>query len=159
MLANVADAEDITQDVLLQVVCNLATFRGESCVSTWLYRITVNTVLLHQRKRAYCKEQRVTDPLEAFGADGCHGAPVRPWSVAPDEVILSEELRRVLEKAIDGLPPRYREVFVRGDVEGLSNVAIGTCLGLSLAAVKSRLHRARLMMRNALAHYFEEVRP
>jgi RNA polymerase sigma-70 factor (ECF subfamily) len=159
MLANVADAEDITQDVLLRVVCKLNTFRGESAFTTWLHRVTVNVVLLHQRKRASCREQRAEDCLGSAGADDCPEAQARPRSGGPDEEALTVELRGLLEEATAGLPQHYREVFVLSAVEGLSNLEIGRRLGIGLAAVKSRLHRARQMMRNALAGYFEEAGP
>jgi RNA polymerase sigma-70 factor (ECF subfamily) len=158
MLANDADAEDVTQDVLLYVVRKLDTFRGESSVTTWLHRITVNAVLRHRRKQAHRSERQVSDPLEQFLADGSHDRPLRAWPAAPDREALTEELRGVVEEAVAGLPPAYRDVYVLSDIEGMPNLEIGTCLGLSLAAVKSRLHRARLMMRHALAPYFEEAR-
>jgi RNA polymerase sigma-70 factor (ECF subfamily) len=157
MLGNDADAEDVTQDVLLQVVRKLATFRGESALPTWLHRVTVNAALAHRRRRAVREEHRVTDPLEEFADDGHHPAPVRRWSVEPDRQALDDETHKLIERAIAQLPEIYRDVFVLADVEGLPNAEIGAMLGLSLAAVKSRLHRARLLMRKALAHHFEEV--
>jgi RNA polymerase sigma-70 factor (ECF subfamily) len=158
MLGNDADAEDVTQDVLLQVVRRLDTFRGESSLATWLHRITVNAALAHRRKLAQRKERQVTDPMDQFLADGCHAGPVRPWAVPPDEQVLSRELRQLIEEAIAGLAPTYREVYVLSDVEGVPNADIGELLALSLPAVKSRLYRARLMMRDALAPHFEEGR-
>jgi RNA polymerase sigma-70 factor (ECF subfamily) len=158
MLANDADAEDVTQDVLLQVVRKLDTFRGESSLATWLHRITVNAALAHRRKLAQRRERQVKDPMDQFLADGSHAGPVRPWSASPDEQVLSRERRQLIEQAIAGLPRMYRDVYVLGDVEGLPNAEIGSLLDLSLPAVKSRLHRARLMMREALAPHFEEAR-
>jgi RNA polymerase sigma-70 factor (ECF subfamily) len=157
MLANDADAEDVTQTVLLQVVRKLATFRGESSLATWLHRITVNAALAHRRKQAQRRERQVTDPMDQFLDDGGHAGPVRRWSDAPDQQALGRELRQVIEGAIAGLPGIYRDVYVLSDVEGVPNADIGAMLGLSLPAVKSRLHRARLMMRDALAPYFEEA--
>src|SRR5260370_14156340 len=81
MLGNDADAEDVTQDVLLQVIRKLGTFRGESAFPTWLHRVTVNAALAHRRKRASREEHRVRDPLESFLEDGSHAAPVRQWSL------------------------------------------------------------------------------
>jgi RNA polymerase sigma-70 factor (ECF subfamily) len=157
MLANDADAEDVTQDVLLQVLRKLDTFRGESAFPTWLHRVTVNAALAHRRKRAVRDERRVNDPLDHFLEDGHHAAPIRRWSVAPDQEALDHETQRLIEDAIAGLPENYRDVYVLADVEGLANAEIGEMLGLSVAAVKSRLHRARLLMRDALAPHFEEV--
>ena len=157
MLGNEADAEDVTQDVLLQLVRKLDTFRGESAFPTWLHRITVNAALAHRRKRASREGHRVRDPLDSFLEDGTHASPIRNWSVPPEQEVLDRETRGLIEKAIAELPEIYRDVYVLADVEGLSNAEIGEMLGLSVPAVKSRLHRARLLMRNALAPHFEEV--
>src|SRR5437879_7404924 len=94
MLGNDADAEDVTQDVLLQVVRKLDTFRGESAFPTWLHRVTVNAALAHRRKRASREQGRVPDPLDHFDADGLHGAPVKRWTVRPDQPVLDKEQRQ-----------------------------------------------------------------
>ena len=155
MLGNDADAEDVTQDVLLQVIRKLDTFRGDSQLSTWLHRVTVNAALAHRQKRAnrQKRETNETDPdmLEASAP----GGPVKRWNTAPDDAALAAEQAETIEKAIGELPPPFRDVYVLADVEGLPNAEIGDMLGLSVAAVKSRLHRARLRMRDALAPHFE----
>src|SRR5438093_6475777 len=91
MLGNDADAEDVTQDVLLQVVRKLNTFRGESAFPTWLHRVTVNAALAHRRKRATRQQRQTHDPLDTLfegAGDGHHHAsPVRPWSVPPDQPV------------------------------------------------------------------------
>ena len=158
MLGNDADAEDVTQDVLLQVVRKLDTFRGESAFPTWLHRVTVNAALAHRRKRANRQARQTSEPLDSFLEDG-HAAngPMRPWSVSPDQPLLNAETQHLIERAIAGLPETYRDVYVLADVEGLPNAEIAEMLGLSVPAVKSRLHRARLMMRDTLAPHFEEV--
>jgi RNA polymerase sigma-70 factor (ECF subfamily) len=157
MLGNEADAEDVTQDVLLQVVRKLGTFRGESAFPTWLHRVTVNAALAHRRKRAQREDHRAPDPLETLLDDGHHVHPVRPWGVRPEQQALDRETHQLIERAIAGLPETYRDVYLLADVEGLPNADIAEVLGLSVAAVKSRLHRARLLMRDALAPHFEEV--
>jgi RNA polymerase sigma-70 factor (ECF subfamily) len=157
MLGNDADAEDVTQDVLLQVVRKLGTFRGESAFPTWLHRVTVNAALAHRRKRAQREDHRVPDPLENFMDDGHHAAHVRPWTVQPDQAAQDRETQELIEKAIARLPEIYRDIYVLADVESLPNAEIAEMLGLSIAAVKSRLHRARMLMRDALAPHFEEV--
>jgi len=154
---NDADAEDVTQDVLLQVVRKLNTFRGEADFGTWLHRVTVNAALAHRRKRANREERELHDPLDQFHESGYHAHPVRPWSVEPEQRALDRETRQLIERAIADLPEIYRDVYVLADVEGLPNSEIADMLGLSLPAVKSRLHRGRLLMRNALAPHFEEV--
>jgi RNA polymerase sigma-70 factor (ECF subfamily) len=157
MLGNDADAEDVTQDVLLQVVRKLDTFRGESSFPTWLHRVTVNAALTHRRKRAVREDRQVADPLEKFLDDGHHTHPVRPWSVPPDQPILDRETQDLIEQAIAQLPEIYRDVYVLADVEGVANAEIAEMLDLTTSAVKSRLHRARLLMRDDLAPHFEEV--
>jgi RNA polymerase sigma-70 factor (ECF subfamily) len=158
MLANDADAEDVTQDVLLQVVRKLDTFRGESSLATWLHRITVNAALAHRRKAAQRKERQLEDPMDQFLADGSPSRPQRACSGPADKIVLGRELRQLIDRAIAGLPQMYREVYILADIEDYPNARIGAELGLSLPAVKSRLHRARMMMRDALAPHFGEAR-
>lgn len=157
MLGNDADAEDVTQDVLLQVVRKLDTFRGEATFPTWLHRVTVNAALAHRRKRALRHEREASDPLEAAFQDGHHARQVAPWPVDPSAAAVSHETNQLIERAIADLPEIYRDVYVLADVEGLPNAEIGEMLDLSLPAVKSRLHRARILLREALAPYFQEV--
>ena len=156
MVGNDADAEDVTQDVLVQVVRKLDTFRGEAAFPTWLHRVTVNASLAARRKRARRDEGRVHDPLDAFTDDGHHVGHVRPWPRLPETLALDQEQKALIEQAIAGLPEMYRDVFVLADVEQMPNAEIGELLDLSVPAVKSRLHRARLMMREALSQHFEE---
>jgi RNA polymerase sigma-70 factor (ECF subfamily) len=157
MLGNDADAEDVTQDVLLQVVRKLHTFRGDAELSTWLHRVTVNAALAHRGKRARRDEREHADALDHVLENGHPGSAVRPWSITPDQPVLDQEAQELIEKAIGDLPDVYRSVYVLADVEGMSNPEIGELLELSVPAVKSRLHRARLLMRDALAPHFEEV--
>jgi RNA polymerase sigma-70 factor (ECF subfamily) len=157
MLGNDADAEDVTQDVLLQVVRKLDTFRGDSAFPTWLHRVTVNAALAHRRKRANREHHQSTEPIENVLTDGHPGAGIRPWSVSPDQPILEAEQHRLIEQAVSELPEAYRDTYVLADVEGLPNSEIAEMLELSVPAVKSRLHRARLMMRDTLAPHFEEA--
>lgn len=159
MLGNDADAEDVTQDVLLQVVRKLDTFRGESQLGTWLHRVTVNAALAHRARRATRQKYETIEPLEDLTpADGPAG-PVKRWNVAPDAPVLAAEQSAMIESAIHQLPEPFRDVYVLADVEGLPNSDIAEMLELSLPAVKSRLHRARLRMRDALAPHFEGGMP
>jgi RNA polymerase sigma-70 factor (ECF subfamily) len=157
MLSSDADAEDVTQDVLLQVVRKLPSFRGESAFPTWLHRVTVNAAIAHRRQREVRNEHRDrARTLDMVLEEPARG-PVRRWSVGPEEVALDREAHQLIERAIAGLAEDYRDVFVLSDVEGLPNAEIGEMLGLSLPAVKSRLHRARQKLRDVLAPHFEEV--
>src|SRR5947207_2376578 len=110
MLGNDADAEDVTQDVLLQVVRRLDTFRGESAFPTWLHRVTVNAALAHRRKRAAREQHMVRDPLEYFLENGhMHHAA---WSVRPEQAALDHETHQLIEAAIARMPEIYRDVYV-----------------------------------------------
>jgi RNA polymerase sigma-70 factor (ECF subfamily) len=156
MLANDADVEDVTQDVLLQVVRKLDTFRGEADFATWLYRVTVNAALVHRRKSAPRLAREASASAEHMEEKGRPVSFIAPWAAGPDRQLIGRETRELIERAVRGLPQKYREPFVLSDMEGLSNAEIGGLLGLSQPAVKSRLHRARLLLREALQPHFEE---
>jgi RNA polymerase sigma-70 factor (ECF subfamily) len=157
MLGSDADAEDVTQDVLLQVIRKLPTFRGEAAFPTWLHRVTVNAALSHRQKRAAREQRLVHDPLDRLFEDGHHHGSVRSWSIGPEDAALGNEMHRLIEEAIATLPEHYRDVLVLADVEGLPNAEIAAMLGLSVSAIKNRLHRARVIMRHSLAPHFEEA--
>jgi len=161
MLGNDADAEDVTGDVLMQVVRKLHTFRGDAALPTWLHRVTVNAALAHREKRASrakhetaVGDENVLDsgPADPPGAVRLNRPKVKD---TPADMVLAEEQRKLIETAIARLPDPFRDVYVLADVEGTANPDIAEMLGLSLSAVKSRLHRARLRMRELLAPHFE----
>ena len=159
LLGNDADAEDVTQDVLLQVVRKLHTFRGESALPTWLHRVTVNAALAHREKRANRSKHETAGAdgiLDATASDEPTSGTKLPRKVGdPSSLALAAEQRKIIDRAIRQLPEPFRDVYVLADVEGVPNAEIGESLGLSVPAVKSRLHRARLRMRDALAPHFE----
>ena len=160
MLGNDADAEDVTQDVLLQVVRKLDTFRGDAQISTWLHRVTVNAALAHRQKRANRQKHESGEAVDDVFETAAPDAAVKRWNVSPDEPVLAAEQHAIIEAAIGELPVPFRDVYLLADVEGLPNAEIGEMLGLGVAAVKSRLHRARMRMRDLLAPHFEgEVTP
>src|SRR5437879_8828694 len=100
MLGNDADAEDVTQDVLLQVIRKLDTFRGESAFPTWLHRITVNAALAYRRKRAVRAQHHVHDAVDSLLEAGSQATPVRNWWIEPDKVAVDRETQRLIEQAI-----------------------------------------------------------
>jgi RNA polymerase sigma-70 factor (ECF subfamily) len=155
LLGNDADAEDVTQDVLVQVIRKLDTFRGDAQLSTWLHRVTVNAALAHRQKRANRQRREANEAADEVLEVTAAGGPVKRWNVSPDEPVLAAEQAQLIEEAIARLPAPFRDVYVLADVEGLPNAEIADMLGLSVPAVKSRLHRARLRMRDALAPHFE----
>lgn len=154
MLGNDADAEDVMQEVLLLVIRKLDTFRGESQIGTWLHRVTVNAALAHRQKRANRQKHEAGEASDELGRE-TPSAPVNRWAMSPEEPVLAAEQHELIEQAIKTLPEPFRDVFVLADVEGLPNSEIADMLGLSVPAVKSRLHRARLRMRDTLAPHFE----
>jgi RNA polymerase sigma-70 factor (ECF subfamily) len=155
MLNNDADAEDVTQDVLVQVIRKLDTFRGDSQLTTWLHRVTVNAALAFREKRANRQKHESSDSPDDILDIAPSTSTVKRWNVEPDEPVLEAEQTAAIEKAIGDLPGPFRDVYVLADVEGLPNTDIADMLGLTVPAVKSRLHRARLRMRDSLAPHFE----
>jgi RNA polymerase sigma-70 factor (ECF subfamily) len=157
MLSNEADVEDVTQDVLLQVVRKLDTFRGEAEVSTWLHRVSVNAALQHRRKQAPRRAHEVSTSREEMEVLGRPISSGSRWGAAPDEPILGREAEDYIKEAIRGLPAKYRDPFVLAFIEEMPHAEIGRLLGLSRPAVKSRVHRARLWLQELLGPHFEEV--
>ncbi len=150
------DAEEVAQDALWTAARKIGTFKGDSAFGSWLYRIAANAAYMKLRTRkAKAREVLLEDVIPAFDADGVHFEPMDDWSPRVDEQALHRELRDVLQRAIDDLPPDYRTALVLHDVEGLSNPDIAETLGISLPAVKSRVHRSRLFVRQKLAGYLQ----
>jgi RNA polymerase sigma-70 factor (ECF subfamily) len=150
------DAEEVAQDALWTAARKISTFKGEAAFGSWLYRIAANAAYQKLRARkAKAHEIAMDDVLPAFDAAGRHFEPMADWSERVDEQALQGELRRVLGAAIDELPADYRTALVMHDVEGLSNPDIAEALGISLPAVKSRVHRSRLFVRKQLAEYMK----
>jgi len=150
------DAEEAAQDALWTAARKISTFKGESAFGSWLYRIAANAAYQKLRARkSKAHEIAIDDVLPTFDDDGRHFEPMADWSDRVDEQALQGELRRVLGDAIDRLPPDYRTALVLHDVEGLSNPDIAEALGISLPAVKSRVHRSRLFVRKSLAEYMK----
>jgi RNA polymerase sigma-70 factor (ECF subfamily) len=151
---NPADAEEIVQDVFLQMVRKGADFEGRSALASWIHRVATNVALNKRRGKRREVETSLEDCLPAYEADGHRAGPraflVADWSERPDAELLSGETRRVLEEAIDRLPDHYRAVLILRDVEELSNEEVAESVGDSVPAVKTRLHRARMALREIL---------
>ena len=147
------DAEEATQGALWTAARKIASFKGESQFGSWLYRIAANAAYQKLRSRkGKGREIALDDVLPALDAD-MHFEPMDDWTPRVDENAVNGELREELEKAIDELPPDYRTALVMHDVEGIPNPDIAETLGISLPAVKSRVHRSRLFVRKKLAGY------
>jgi RNA polymerase sigma-70 factor, ECF subfamily len=154
------DAEEAAQDALWTAARKIGMFKGESAFGSWIYRITANAAYQKLRtRRQKSAEIAIDDVMPSLEDDGRHFEPMDDWSNRVDEQALQAELRGVLQQAIDGLPDDYRTALVMHDVEGLSNPDIAETLGLSLPAVKSRVHRSRLFVRKKLADYLKDTAP
>ena len=152
LTGNETEAEEVVQEVFLAVYEKIKSFRGDSAFSTWLYRLTMNVALTRLRKRKRSKEVSLEDSLPRFQEDGHHLVrPVFNWGDELDLRLEKKELHRFIGEALNLLPPVDKAVIVQSDIEGLSNREIGEVLGLSIPAVKARLHRARLFLRGRLA--------
>lgn len=157
MVSNEKDAEDVTQEVFLQVVRKLPTFRGEAAFPTWLHRVTVNAALAHRRKQAFREDTHVANPLEDLLDQGQWPGSGRVCLGPPEEELIDHEERQLIDRAIAGLPAIYRAVLVLADLDELPKAEIAERLGVTVPAVKSRLHRARLLLRDRLAPHFDEL--
>ena len=156
MLRNPQDAEDALQETFLQVYRGLPGFEGRSAFSTWLFRLATNVCLMKIRHRE--TEPSKLLPLEDYlpRQDDGEIPQMVDWTVRPEEALLSKESREKMMGALEKLPAEYRAVFILRDMEGFSNAETGESLGISVAAVKSRLHRARLALRGMLSDYFQK---
>ena len=157
MTRSPADAAEITQDTFLSAYQHLGSFRGDAAFGSWVHRIAANQALMRLR------HQKVVDAAEKdliepeFNERGTLvEAPATGWARPADEQALDEELAGAIQQATDRLPLGYREVFLLKDVEGLSYEEIAELTGLSVPAVKSRLHRARLALREAINAFYNE---
>jgi len=147
------DAEDAMQEAFLSAYRSLGRFEGKSAFSTWLYRIAMNAALMRLRKR---RQKMVSLEQPTDREESQVTMQIADWARTPVEDVLNDELRGVLERAVDSLPEDLAQVFLLREVEGLSNTEAAEILELSVPAVKSRLHRARIQLRDRLNRYFAE---
>jgi RNA polymerase sigma-70 factor (ECF subfamily) len=150
---NREDAEDVVQDAFLKAYQNLGQFQGQSKFYTWLVRIAVNEALMRLRRRR--PERMVSIDEDVKTDEDSMPREIADWSPNPEQLYTQSELKEILGKTIQGLPPGFRTVFVLRDVEGLSTEETASALDLSVPAVKSRLLRARLQLRERLNKYFK----
>jgi RNA polymerase sigma-70 factor, ECF subfamily len=149
---NREDSQDVVQEAFLKAFQHEGDFREHSQFSTWLIRITVNQALMKLRQRRTTKEMSLDEDFLAEG--DMRPREVADWAPNPEELYRASELRDILIKALGGLRPALRTVFVLRDIEGLSIDQTAEVLDLSPAAVKARLWRARLQLRELLSKYF-----
>jgi RNA polymerase sigma-70 factor, ECF subfamily len=151
---NREDAEDVVQDAFLKAYGNLNQFQGQSKFYTWLVRIAVNEALMKLRRQRPGRTVSLDEDVKT--EDDTLPREVADWSPNPEQQYSQAELRDILTRTIQGLPPSFRTVFVLRDVEGLSTDETAEALELSIPAVKSRLLRARLQLRERLNRYFRK---
>lgn len=151
---NREDAEDVVQEAFLKAYGNLSHFQEQSKFYTWLVRIAVNEALMKLRRRR--PERMVSLDEDVKTDEDSIPREVADWSPNPEQQFDQAELKEILTKTINGLPPSFRTVFVLRDVEGLSTEETAEALNLSIPAVKSRLLRARLQLRERLSKYFKK---
>ncbi|WP_164015467.1 RNA polymerase sigma factor [Pyxidicoccus trucidator] len=155
MTRSEADAAEITQDTFLSAYQHLKDFRGDAAFGSWVHRIAANHALMRLRHRrvAQAAEQELQGP-EFTERGSLAEYPVSDWSRDAEEKALDAELGTAIQQATDLLPQGYREVFLLKDVDGLSYEQIAETTGDSIPAIKSRLHRARLALREAIDDFY-----
>lgn len=150
---NREDAEDVLQEAFLKAYQNLEQFQGQSKFYTWLVRIAVNESLMKLRRRRSSKTVSIDEDIET--EESSVPREIADWTPNPEQQYGQAELKDILSRTIQGLPLGFRTVFVLRDVEGLSTEETAEMLSLSIPAVKSRLLRARLQLRDRLTRFFK----
>lgn len=154
MCAHLQDAEDIAQETFLSAFRYLGAFREETKLKNWLFKIAARACLKKRRKKKYEPDQEI--PLDSFvhkdGSDGKYEIP--DWSDDPSDNVLRAELKQVIDAAIQSLPPKYRLVFNLRDIEGFNTEETSEILEISIQSVKTRLHRARLFLREKISKHY-----
>jgi RNA polymerase sigma-70 factor (ECF subfamily) len=154
LMGNPADAEDVLQETFLKAFENLGQFRKEASFYTWIVQIAVNTALQKLNKQRKLPSQSLDEP--GSGVEDYKPKEIAVWEETPESVYSKKEVREILDRVIASLPLIYRSVFLLADVEDLPMAEVSGMLGLSLAAAKSRLIRARLELRDRLSLHFKK---
>jgi RNA polymerase sigma-70 factor (ECF subfamily) len=155
IIRNPNDVEDVLQEVFVTLIEKLNTFGGEAKFSTWLYGAAANTSFIHLRAEKNIKDNLSLEDYTSYNESGAlKWVRIKNWSGRPDEVLPSKEGMEIIERAVNGPPVAYRVVFHLRDVEGLTTQKVAKVLGLSLTAVKNRVVRGRLFLRNKLSDLF-----
>jgi len=150
---NEEDADEVVQDVLLKVCRSIDSFRGDSALSSWIYRITFNTSMSRLRTTKAARHEMELPLVAPAGSDGVRAPNLADWSSLGDDETLRSELRQKLVKALAGLPPIYRVPVLLRDVRGLSTEQASAALAVNGETLKSRLHRGRMILRDRLADF------
>jgi len=154
---NETEAKEIVQDTFLSVWRKLDTFKGDAQFGSWVYRVAANAALMRLRSQRRHPEVSTEElPIDFLDNYGHLPASGENWAKRPDDELQSDELRRRIQAAVDELPEIYKTVFLIRDVEGLSTEETADVLQISVPTVKTRLHRARLALREAITRYFDQ---
>ncbi len=156
MLGREEEAEDAVQEAFLSAFKSLDRFDGRSRLTTWLHRITVNACLMRLRAQRRRPERPLSGLLPRFREDGHQDKPTRPWKPLESAGIESAEVRDLVCQKVEGLPEQYRLVLLLRDIAELDTEETASVLGVTTAAVKTRLHRARQALRTLLEPYYSE---
>jgi RNA polymerase sigma-70 factor, ECF subfamily len=155
ILRNETDAEDVAQEAMLKALANIRQFRAEAKFSTWLIQITVNEALMRRRRERTARMEAIDDRRDNADESDYTPRDFADWREIPSESLERKEVRQKLAEALASLDRKYREVFVLRDMEQLNIQETAEMLGISVASVKTRLLRARLMLRDLLAGGWE----
>ncbi len=153
IVRNEKDAEDVLQNTLIKIIKNLDTFRNQSKISTWIYKVTYNEALMYLRKRR--RQSRLSDYLKEPRGKSSSGLFVN-WAKLPDQQLLDEEFKARMESAINSIPIKYRMAVLLHHTESLPLRESARVMGLKLNSLKTRLHRAYLIIKSSLEDYFKD---
>jgi RNA polymerase sigma-70 factor (ECF subfamily) len=154
-MKNEADAEDVAQEAFVRAFRHLASFRAEAKFSTWLISITLNEARSRLRRQSVVRMESLDESLD--GEKGISPALLRDWREIPSEAVEREEIRQIIQQAVENLPDIYREVFLLRDVEELNINETAEALNISIPSVKVRLHRARMMLQKQLVPQLKTI--
>jgi RNA polymerase sigma-70 factor (ECF subfamily) len=157
MMRNDEDARDVVQDAFLSAFRHIGDFDGHSRLASWLHKIAVNAALMKLRAKRRRPEESIEELLPKFLADGNHEQEPSPWAIGGEAATASAELRKAVRRAIDELPDLYRDVVLLRDIEDFSTEEAARALGITIPALKTRLHRARLALRERLDDLLREL--
>lgn len=155
-MVGIQEAEEVIQDTLLRVYEKIHSFDGQSALGTWIYRIVVNNSLMRLRSRSRSREELIDPAAPKFTENGEFANKIAGWGMPPEDAVIRQEVLTFLNTSIDRLSENYRVVYVLAEIEGLPHQEIASILNLNVGSVKTRLHRARLFLREALQDYFSK---
>jgi RNA polymerase sigma-70 factor (ECF subfamily) len=157
MLRNEEEARDAVQEAFVSAFRGIGSFQGDARLSTWLHRIAVNASLMRLRSRRRKPETSIEELLPGFLEDGHHANAPQPWQAGAQELVERSEVRGAVRQAIDRLPDTHRNVLLLRDIEELDTAEVARVLEISEGAVKTRLHRARVALREQLDPLLREA--